>query len=571
MNKLKLIILSLISFVLVFLLVSCGAPKKESVAIYVSLNNAVFDENADFTSYPVKDENGNQKVVNGIPVYDHTMHVYRVYSTGQITQIGRGGDGYRIEKKKNEVNPNILDVKVIDKTNEKLNFEFKVLQNAKNGATTLANDFVYAKFAPFKRERQNYTKPQNFEGNRPLVNQFIFKSQRGYSFDFTKIGKTYELTNPKTKESKVYSYMQLYTVKTVLKDGVKKVVQEEISKEQYESLNSFGDYSKKFYKPEDINQQKDNYTKVSDDRKTSITYNYTDYNKALYENNGNYNIIFNLNKEKTLTYNLNVSIGGGEKPVHKNSFNWFDYITVSWMAFFMSIFSFGGYFGLGIILFTLLIRTLLWPVYARSTQTSSKMQEAQPELTRLQKKYAGKTDRESQLKMRREMSQIYKKHKIGLSNMLLPLLQMPIFIGVYQTVRRITIPGGYYSNNLSNLTFFGIDLGPGQNWVNFLLSAIVGISMLLIQLISIYKPKLLRDRNLGNVVYTDKSQDPKKGQRMMLIISIVLTVLMVYWSFNDRAMAFYWIVGNFYTLFQTSLFKYKDYKKQIKKRSEGLI
>lgn len=570
MNKLKLILLSVISFVLVFLLVSCGT-KEESVGIYVSLNNAVFDEKADFTSYPVKDENGNHKEIDGVPIYEHTMHVYRVFSNGNITEIARGGDGYRIEKQRNEKNENILDVKVIDKTNENVFFNFKVLENAKHGATTLANDFVFAKFAPFKRERQNYAKPQDFEGNRPLVNQFIFKSQRGYSFDFTNIGKTYTIKDNKTNQDKVYSYMQLYTVKTVLKDGETKVVQEEISKEQYNSLNSFGNYTKKLYKPEDLNKQKENYTKNSEDGLTSITYNYSEYNKALYDYNGQYEIIFNLNKEKTLTYSLNVSIVAGEKPVHKNSFGWFDYITVSWMSFFMSIFSFGGYFGLGIILFTLLIRTLLWPVYARSTQTSSKMQEAQPEITRLQKKYAGKTDRDSQMKMRREMSQIYKKYKIGLSNMLLPLLQMPIFIGVYQTVRRITIPGGYYSNNLTNLNFLGIDLGAGQNWVNFLLSAIVGISMLLIQLISMYKPKLLRERNLGNVVYTDKNQDPKKGQRMMLIVSIVLTVMMVYWSFNDRAMAFYWIIGNFYTLFQTSLFKHREYKKQIKKRSEDLI
>lgn len=570
MNKLKLLLFSIVSFFLVFILVSCGTTI-ESSSIYVSLNNAVFDEGADFTSYKVKDENGNVVIKDGKEVYNYTMNVYRIFNNGNITEIGRGGDGYRIEKKKDKSNPNLLNVKVIDKTNEDAFFEFKVIENAKNLSTTLTNSFVYAQFAPFKRERSNILESQQFEGNRPLVNQFIFKSQRGYSFDFTNIGKTYELEDKQRQTKKTYSYMKLMVVEQVLKDGKLEIVQKEVSKDVYESLNKIGNYKNKLPHPTDKNDYDKPYTLTSKDNKTSVTYNYNEYNQSLYKYNGNYDLILNLNPEKTLSYKIKVQISAGDRPVHSNSFDWFDYITVAWMSFFMSLFSFGGYFGLGIIIFTLLIRTLLWPVYARSTQTSSRMQEAQPDLTRIQKKYAGKTDRDSQMKMRKEMSQVYKKHKIGLSNMLLPLLQMPIFIGVYQTVRRITIPGGYYSNGLTKLNFLGIDLGPGQNWVNILLSAIVGISMLLIQLISMYKPKLLRNKTYGNVVHTDKNTDPKKGQRMMVIVSLVLTAMMVYWSYNDRAMAFYWIVGNFYTLFQTSLFKHKDFKRQINKRNEELI
>lgn len=578
MNKLKLLFFSIISFFLVFILVSCGS-QPESSSIYVSLNNAVFEENADFTSYKVKDENGNDLVKDGKQVYNYTMNVYRVFNNGNITQISRGGDGYRIEKTRDSANENLLNVKVIDKTNEKAYFEFQVIENVKKSTTTLTNEFVYAQFEPFKRERPNLAKPQDFEGNRPIVNQFIFKSQKGYSFDFSNIGKTYEIEDKKTKTKEKFSYMKLMVVKQVLKDGKLTFVQEEVSKDIYESLNKLGNFRKKLPQPEQSHDLDRPYALKSEDNKTEIIYNYHDYNKALYQNEGRYELTFNLNNavgrqltdNNKLLYKLNIQISGGDNPVHKNSFGWFDYITVSWMSFFMSLFSFGGYFGLGIILFTLIIRTLLWPVYARSTQASSRMQEAQPELTKLQKKYAGKTDKDSQMKMRQEMSKIYKKHKIGLSNMLLPLLQMPIFIGVYQTVRRITIPGGYYSNNLTNLNFLGIDLGPGQNWVNFLLSAIVGISMLLIQLISMYKPKQLRNRTYGNVVPTDKNMDPKKGSRMMITVSIILTVMMVYWSYNDRAMAFYWIVGNFYTLFQTSLFKHRDFKRQLKKRNEELI
>ena len=66
----------------------------------------------------------------------------------------------------------------------------------------------------------------------------------------------------------------------------------------------------------------------------------------------------------------------------------------------MQLFSgfFGNNFGIGIIITTIIIRTIAWPIYAKSNDLSIKMAIAQPEIARIQAKYANRKDRESQQK-----------------------------------------------------------------------------------------------------------------------------------------------------------------------------
>ncbi len=75
----------------------------------------------------------------------------------------------------------------------------------------------------------------------------------------------------------------------------------------------------------------------------------------------------------------------------------------------------------------------------------AKMNLAQPDMQRVQAKYATKKDPQSQQQMQMEMMQVYKKHGINAFGCLMPFLQMPIFIAMYAVVRRITLKGGIWS------------------------------------------------------------------------------------------------------------------------------
>lgn len=99
--------------------------------------------------------------------------------------------------------------------------------------------------------------------------------------------------------------------------------------------------------------------------------------------------------------------------------------------------SFGGLVGIGIILFTILIRLVLLPLYNFQIKSNQKMQLVQPKLTELQAKYPGK-DMESRTKMLEEQQALFKEHGVNPYAGLWPLfIQMPVLIALFQALTRV--------------------------------------------------------------------------------------------------------------------------------------
>ncbi len=89
-------------------------------------------------------------------------------------------------------------------------------------------------------------------------------------------------------------------------------------------------------------------------------------------------------------------------------------------------------YGVAIILFTFIIKLVLFPLNIRSQKAMRKQQKIQPILAELQKKYAN--DKE---KLNRETMKLYKDNNISMTGGCLPMLiQMPILIGLYQVIQR---------------------------------------------------------------------------------------------------------------------------------------
>lgn len=254
---------------------------------------------------------------------------------------------------------------------------------------------------------------------------------------------------------------------------------------------------------------------------------------------------------------------GGSKPIHAKSANWFDYILIIPVGWILQLFAFGGNFGVGILFTTIIIRTLAWPVYAKTNAMSANMNEAQPELQRIQAKYRGRTDKESQRLMQMETMQVYKKYKIGMGSMVLPFVQMPIFIAMYQTVSRILVPGGYWAAKITRRTFLGIDLTIGHHWTSYILAALVGGTMILLQWLSTRKPK-------GEKKTLEHKKDDKANQqaKTMKIVSYVMVAMMVIFSLQNNALALYWVFGNIYSIGQNMLGKELTRRKKAKREKE---
>lgn len=93
----------------------------------------------------------------------------------------------------------------------------------------------------------------------------------------------------------------------------------------------------------------------------------------------------------------------------------------------------GHNFGVAIIIFTIIVRLLMWPLVKKQLHQAKAMRELQPEIKRIKKAAAGNRQKESMMLM-----ELYKEKEINpFSSIGLVLLQIPIFIGLYSGLSRI--------------------------------------------------------------------------------------------------------------------------------------
>ena len=91
--------------------------------------------------------------------------------------------------------------------------------------------------------------------------------------------------------------------------------------------------------------------------------------------------------------------------------------------------------GLAIILFTLVVNICLLPLTYKQQKFSKLSSRMSPELQAINKKYQGKRDNESMMKMQEETKAVYAKYGVSQTGSCLPLLiQMPILLGLYRVI-----------------------------------------------------------------------------------------------------------------------------------------
>ena len=88
-------------------------------------------------------------------------------------------------------------------------------------------------------------------------------------------------------------------------------------------------------------------------------------------------------------------------------------------------------YGWVIVLITVLLRAVFWPLMTKSTRSMKKMQALAPELKALKEKYKDDTQKQTQ-----KTWELYKKHKVSPMSGCLPMLiQMPVFFGFFMMLR----------------------------------------------------------------------------------------------------------------------------------------
>jgi len=88
-------------------------------------------------------------------------------------------------------------------------------------------------------------------------------------------------------------------------------------------------------------------------------------------------------------------------------------------------------YGVAIILLTVLVRVLFWPITHKSTESMKKMQEIQPLVNKVREKYKDKPQ-----KMNQEVMALYREHKVNPMAGCLPMvIQIPVFIALFTVLR----------------------------------------------------------------------------------------------------------------------------------------
>jgi YidC/Oxa1 family membrane protein insertase len=205
----------------------------------------------------------------------------------------------------------------------------------------------------------------------------------------------------------------------------------------------------------------------------------------------------------------------------------------------------GGNFGIAIILFTIIMRLVTWPLTASQYKQSKAMQAIQPKLAALQKQYKGK----DQKKYQQEMMALYREHGVNPLGCLFPMLvQMPIWIALYQVIR-ITLgeaPESYVtlSQNLYPIPFVHTAVPLDQHFLIwnlavpdplFILPILVGLTMFIQQ--KMITPSPPSDQQL-----TQQQLQQQQTQQMM---TWMLPLMFAYFTVTvPSGLGLYWFVSN---------------------------
>ncbi len=198
-------------------------------------------------------------------------------------------------------------------------------------------------------------------------------------------------------------------------------------------------------------------------------------------------------------------------------------------------------FGLGLIITSILIRLLLFPLTRKTVLQSEKMKEIQPELNRIEKKYANKdqNDREVMMQKSQEMMILYKKYNFNpMSGCLVSFLQLPLLMAFLDAINRV--PAIFEENflgfHLGTTPKIGITSG---NWIYIILTILVAVT-------TFYSLSKSQNNTASN------DQMAKQTKTMMNAFTIMIIVMSVFMS---SALNIYWIVSNGFTLIQNHLVK----------------
>ncbi len=185
--------------------------------------------------------------------------------------------------------------------------------------------------------------------------------------------------------------------------------------------------------------------------------------------------------------------------------------------------------GLAIILLTITVRIVIWPLHAKSTHTMKRMAKLQPEMAKIKEKYADDPN-----KVNTETMGLYRKYGINPLGGCLPMfIQIPIFFGFYRMLQ--------YAVELRGQGFLWVDdLSQPDTLMH--LSFLGGLPLNILPIV------------MAISSFLQIRMTPKTGDAMQQKIMMFMPFMFFFFCYNfASALALYWTTQNIFSIGQTWL------------------
>lgn len=290
---------------------------------------------------------------------------------------------------------------------------------------------------------------------------------------------------------------------------------------------------------------------AKEEKKVSYTY----WNHSLFNTPGRYKIEIGLNlKGKIETFSspeFSVVEAGFWRKLFRTAFYQPLYNI---LIFFIKIAP-GRDLGFAIILLTLLIRLILLVPAQRGIMSQRRMQELQPKLEHIKKKYAGNKERISQ-----ETMQLWKEHKVNPFGSCLPILiQFPVLIALFYVIQN-----GLNPDNIHLLYKFLKDVDLSNIHTNFLgVLELTRVNAFILPLIvgglQFFQLKLAMFKKQETAETERKPSEMESANKMMVYVMPIM--IAIFTASVPAGVGLYWGVSTLFALGQQVVANRKTYVK----------
>ena len=229
------------------------------------------------------------------------------------------------------------------------------------------------------------------------------------------------------------------------------------------------------------------------------------------------------------------ALGYEQKKVMQFGVFWWISEPFSWIL--NKLFSLLGSYGLAIVILTILVKLILWPLTAQATRSQKKMQSLQEPMSKLREKHKGNSQ-----KLNQEMMKFYKEHKVNPFAGCWPILiQIPIFLGMFWMLRSAAELYGQsflWANDLSEQDHVAQVQGFSLNVLPILMVVTQWLQM------------KLNPMQMG----PELSDAQRINAKMMRFMPFMFLIFLYFFS---SALVLYWTVQNLMTILQTLVTKNK--------------